>query len=105
MSCTPLASSSLLATVKHLGGLRKVVLGAVGSSGSTAASASVTMTTDTLDKLTTMFIGFQHLETVSLVGNVKLGLSSTRSLRSFIAEVGRRCKVRMTIPFSTRLKS
>jgi hypothetical protein len=93
MSCTPLTSTALLATVKHLSGLRKVVLGAMGSSGSAAASASVTMTNETLDKLTTMFMGFQHLETVSLVGNVKLGFSSTRSLKNFIAEVGRRCKV------------
>lgn len=52
------------------------------------------MTNETLDKLTTMFMGFQHLETVSLVGNVKLGFSSARPLKNFIAEVGRRCKVR-----------
>jgi hypothetical protein len=96
ISCAPLTSSSLLATIKHLSGLRKVVLGAMGSTGSAAAWASATMTNETLDKLTTMFMGFQHLETVSLVGNVKLGFSSTRSLRIFIAEVGRRCKVRKT---------
>ena len=103
ISCTPLTSSSLLATVKHLSGLRKAVLGAMGSSGSAAASASVTMTNETLDKLTTMFMGFQHLETVSLVGNVKLGFSSTRSLRNFIAAVGRRCKVRMTVRCSAQV--
>jgi hypothetical protein len=51
------------------------------------------MTNETLDKLTAMFMTFQHLETVSLVGNVKLGFLSTRSLKTFIAEVGRRCKV------------
>lgn len=93
ISCTPLTSSGLLTTVKHLSGLRKVVLGAMGSTGSATAWTSATMTNETLNKLTTMFMGFQHLETVSLVGNVKLGFSSTRSLRNFTAEVGRRCKV------------
>ena len=66
----------------------------MGSTGFTSGWTSATVTNDTLDKLTTMFMGFQHLETVSLVGNVKLGLSSTRSLRNFIAEVGKKCKVR-----------
>lgn len=94
ISCTPLSSSSLLATVKHLSGLRKIVLGAIGSTGSKAGWTSMTMTDETLDKLTTMFTGFQNLETVSLVGNVKLGLLSSRPLRDFIAEVGRKCKVR-----------
>lgn len=93
ISCTQLTSFSLLATIKHLSGLRKVVLGAMGSTGSAAAWASATMTNEALDKLTATFLGFQHLHTVSLVGNVKLGFSSTRSLRNFIAEVGRRCKV------------
>ena len=93
ISCTPLSSTSLLATVKHLSGLQKVVLRAIGSTGSAAGWASATMTNETLDKLTTMFTGFQHLKTVDLAGNVKLGFSSTRSLRNFIAEVGRRCKV------------
>lgn len=93
ISCTPLSSSSLVATVKHLNGLRKVVLGAVGSTGSTAGWTSATVTNETLDKLTAIFMGFRHLETVSLVGNLKLGFSSTRSLRNFIAEVGRKCKV------------
>lgn len=69
------------------------MLRAIGSTGSGAASASATMTNETLDKLTVMFKGFKHLETVNLAGNVKLGFSSTRSLRTFIAEVGRRCKV------------
>jgi len=69
------------------------MLGAMGSTGSAAASTSATMTNETLDKLTVIFKGFKHLETVSLVGNVKLGFSSTRSFRTFIAEVGRRCKV------------
>ena len=70
----------------------------MGSTGSAAAWASATMTNETLDKLTATFVGFQHLETVTLVGNVKLGFSSTRSLRTFIAKVGRRCKVRKTGP-------
>jgi len=94
MSCTPVTSSSLLATVKHLSGLRKIVLGAMGSHGSAAAFASAPMTNDTLGRLTTTFMEFRHLETVSLVGNGKLGFSSTSSLRNFIGAVGRRCKVR-----------
>ena len=98
ISCTPLTSSSLLATIKHLSGLRKVMLGAMGSTGSAAAWASATMTNETLDRLTAVFRGFQYLHTVSLVGNVKLGFSSTRSLRHFIAEVGRRCKVCIHCP-------
>jgi hypothetical protein len=101
LSCTPLTGSTLLATVKNLTGLRKVVLGAIGSSGSAAASASLTMTNETLDKLTISFMRFQHLETVSLVGNAKLGFSSTRWLRNFIAEVGRRCKVRRVVRCSS----
>ncbi|KAF9654328.1 RNI-like protein [Thelephora ganbajun] len=104
MSCTPLTSSSLLAMVKHLSGLRKVVLGAMGSTGSTAGWTSATMTNETLDKLTTTFMGFQRLETVSLVGNVKLGFSSTRSFRNFIAEVGRRCK-KLNMSSLSHLKS
>jgi len=64
----------------------------MGSDGSGAAFASVPMTNDTLGHLTGMFVGFQHLDTVSLVGNGKLGLSSTSALRNFISTVGRRCK-------------
>ena len=93
ISCTPLSSINLLATVKHLSGLKKVALRAIGSTGSAAGWTSATMTNETLDKLTTMIMGFQRLEMVDLAGNVKLGFASTRSLRNFIAEVGRRCKV------------
>jgi translation initiation factor 2 beta subunit (eIF-2beta)/eIF-5 len=59
----------------------------------------MTMNDDTLHVLTDVLQTFNHLEDISLVGNVKLGSSRINSaLRSFVGRVGKKCKVCRTHP-------
>lgn len=55
----------------------------------------MTMNDDALHALTDVLMTFEHLEDISLVGNVKLGSSSKidSALWSFVGRVGKKCKV------------
>lgn len=53
----------------------------------------MTLTEKDLGDLTQVVSKFKHIETVNLVGNTKLGLTSRIVLPDFMQQVGRRCKV------------
>lgn len=76
--------------------LRTLHIGALGSSSySGGIPGSLTFTDQTLDLLTNYLVQCKYLENISLVGNSKLGLMSSRNsaLKRFCTKVGRRCKV------------
>ena len=55
------------------------------------------MNNETLMRLTDILENFEHLESISLVGNAKLGLTERTdgAMSDFISRVGRKCKVRL----------
>lgn len=60
-------------------------------------ASALTMNNETLMRLTDILENFEHLESISLVGNAKLGLTERTdgAMSDFISRVGRKCKVRL----------
>lgn len=100
LTSTRVSSINMLATISELPQLRILSLGALGerqgSSATMGNPSALTMNNDTLVRLTDILENCQHLESVSLVGNAKLGLTERidGALSDFICRVGRKCKVR-----------
>ncbi|KIM84624.1 hypothetical protein PILCRDRAFT_390629 [Piloderma croceum F 1598] len=98
LTSTRVLSNDMLATISKLPQLKTLSLGALGErQGSSAAmgnASALTMNNDSLVRLTDILENFQHLESVSLVGNAKLGLTERvdGALLDFISRVGRKCK-------------
>jgi hypothetical protein len=101
LTSTRVSSLDLLAIVSNAPRLKTLSLGAMGerqgSSASLGNASALTMNNETLARLTDILENFQHLETVSLVGNAKLGLNERTdgTISSFISRVGRKCQVRV----------
>jgi hypothetical protein len=100
LTSTRVSSSDMLATISKLPQLKTLSLGALGerqgSSATMGNASALTMNNDSLVRLTDILENCQHLESISLVGNAKLGLTERMdgALLKFISRVGRKCKVR-----------
>lgn len=105
LTSTAVAAVDVVKILTLLPQLRTLALGALGanrgSRTSIGNSSAMTMTDEVLYSITDVLEHLQDLESVSLVGNTKLGATSkvNRALWSFVRRVGRRCKV-CTTPFS-----
>ena len=96
LTSTAVSSADVIRTVTGMAELRKLTLGALGRKGGTsiavANTSAMTMTDETLKSLTKILAGCDHLTSVSLAGNTKLGSVTGSALTSFISEVGRKCE-------------
>jgi len=99
LTSTQVASADLLTIISLLPRLKTLSLGALGggqgSSSAIGNSSAMTMNDQTLSALTDILQTFEQLETISMVGNTKLGLVDTRgrgAIFNFIRQVGRKCK-------------
>ncbi|KAJ6519547.1 RNI-like protein [Mycena sanguinolenta] len=90
LTCTNTSNPDLLALLPKLPGLKTLALGALGASPRSIAAidSGMTLTDSVLPKVVAALADCTALESVSLVGNIKL----KESLPTFVAEVGRRCK-------------
>lgn len=97
LTSTSISGADVVTISPHLSLLKTLSIGALGSrQGSTLAitnSSAMTLTEKDLGDLTQVVSKFKHIETVNLVGNTKLGLTSRIVLPDFMQQVGRRCKV------------
>jgi hypothetical protein len=79
LTSTRVSSSDMLATVSKLPQLKTLSLGALGerqgSSATMGNASALTMKNESLVRLTDILENCQHLESISLVGNAKLGLT------------------------------
>ncbi|KAJ7462666.1 RNI-like protein [Mycena galericulata] len=90
LTSTGTSNADLLALLPRLSTLKTLALGALGASERSifAIDASMTLTDPALLKVLPALQAFDALESLSLVGNSKLG----PALAPFIATVGRACK-------------
>ncbi|KAK7064458.1 hypothetical protein R3P38DRAFT_2824667 [Favolaschia claudopus] len=90
LTSTHTSNADLLALLPHLPGLKTLALGALGASPRSIAAidSSMTLTDTVLLKVIPVLQSCTALQSVSLVGNIKL----KDSLSFFVTEVGRRCK-------------
>lgn len=99
LTSTAVSTADLINILGLLPDLHTLALGALGENrGSRASignSSAMTMTDEALRSLTDVLASFHHLESINLVGNTKLGLSSKvdGALSEFVTKVGRKCKV------------
>lgn len=99
LTSTAVSASDLVEIISLLPQLRALSLGAMGGSRGSRISvgntSSMTMTDNSLRELTAVLETFMHLESINLVGNTKLGITSKTdsALFGFVSRVGRRCKV------------
>lgn len=87
----------LLRALSHESQLKILSLAALGiRQGSISNSTAMTLTDTVLRELTDILANFPYLESVNLLGNVKLGTTAKLDspLEYFITRVGRRCKAR-----------
>lgn len=96
LTSTGTSNPDLLALLPRLPNLATLSLGALGASQRSIAAidASMTLTDPALLKVLPALQTFDALDSLSLVGNIKLG----PALAPFIATVGRACKVRVPSP-------
>ncbi|KAF8078433.1 RNI-like protein [Lyophyllum atratum] len=99
LTSTAVSSDDLVTIVSFLPELTTLAVGALGASRGTRAfignTSAMTMNDDALRALTRVLEQSQRIENISLVGNTKLGSSSSGvdgALSDFITNVGRRCK-------------
>ncbi|KAF8516132.1 RNI-like protein [Hysterangium stoloniferum] len=114
LTATPLTSAFLQKSTIELptaffSSLRVLQFGALGSMPSSrvrTTPGSLTLTDQVLDGLIDVLAACQAIESISLVGNAKLGLRSraNSALARFIRTVGRRCKV-LNLAGITHLRS
>ncbi|KAJ7275321.1 hypothetical protein B0H12DRAFT_1086750 [Mycena haematopus] len=90
ITSTSTSNADLLALLPKLPGLKTLALGALGASPRSIAAidSGMTLTDSVLLKVVAALRDCAALESVSLVGNIKL----KESLPTFVEEVGRRCK-------------
>lgn len=98
LTSTAVSMDDLLLVISHLPHLRSLSIDAL-SAGSPGNSSKGNITAMTLDdeglgELTDILEDFEHLESISLVGNTKLGITTRRevALWEFISRVGRKLK-------------
>jgi hypothetical protein len=91
LTSTHASNADLLALLPRLPGLTTLALGALGASPRSIAAidSSMTLTDPALLKVVPLLQACDRLESLSLVGNIKLGAA----LAPFVAAVGRKCKV------------
>ncbi|KAF9036413.1 RNI-like protein [Hymenopellis radicata] len=98
LTSTATSGSDLLGVIKNLPHLKILSLGAlgVGTSPNTSVSNStaMTLTDSVLRSLVTTLAGLSSLESLSLVGNAKLGATRKGEgpLHDLVSVVGRNCK-------------
>ncbi|THU94833.1 RNI-like protein [Dendrothele bispora CBS 962.96] len=98
LTSTAITGTELLATLVQLPHLKTLSLGALGVRQSSKAaisnSSAMSMNDTTLRSLTDILEGFEHLQSVNLVSNTKLGASSKvdSALFDFVRRVGRKCQ-------------
>ena len=101
LTSTPVSATDVVKIVSGMTGLTILALGALGRSQDPVAAISnttaMTMTDGTLRQLTRLLVQCEGIESVSLVGNSKLGMVSRGALVDFVRLVGRKCKVRLTL--------
>jgi hypothetical protein len=97
LTSTHTSNADLLALLPRLPGLTTLALGALGASPRSIAAidSSMTLTDPALLKVVPLLQACDKLESLSLVGNIKLGAA----LAPFVAAVGRKCKVRVLFLF------
>ncbi|KAJ7169603.1 RNI-like protein [Mycena filopes] len=89
LTSTPTSNADLMALLPRLPGLKTLAMGALGASPRSIAAIDSNMTLTDSALLTVVPLLASHkLESVSLVGNAKLGVA----LGVFMAEIGRNCK-------------
>ncbi|KIY45387.1 hypothetical protein FISHEDRAFT_28171, partial [Fistulina hepatica ATCC 64428] len=97
LTSTNVSWSDLPALVARSPSLRKLAMGALGQNQMAGRSGMnmTTFTDEALASLTKALADKDVLDTIILTGNAKLGLGSTtqRSLRSFVTQVGRKCRM------------
>lgn len=99
LTSTAVSMYDLLLLISRLPRLRSLSIDALGAGNSGKSSSMGNSTAMTLDDegltdLTDILAGFEHLESMSMVGNTKLGMTSRTdgALEYFIRRVGRRLK-------------
>ncbi|KAF9270406.1 RNI-like protein [Marasmius fiardii PR-910] len=98
LTSTLITSSDLLAIIVRLPHLKTLSLGALGVGESSKItvgnSSAMTMNDVTLRDLTAILANFRELESMSLVANTKLCMTSrtNSAVQEFVQLVGRRCK-------------
>jgi hypothetical protein len=96
LTSTNISSNELLDMISLLPRLKTLAIGALGiHKGSISNSSAMTMTDATLRRLTDILEPFEDLESVSLLGNTKLGSTSKAdsALLYFVTCIGRKCRV------------
>ncbi|KAJ6574828.1 hypothetical protein B0H19DRAFT_614988 [Mycena capillaripes] len=90
LTSTHTSNADLLTLLPRLPGLTTLALGALGASPRSIAAidSSMTLTDSALLKVVPLLQACDKLESLSLVGNIKLG----SALAPFVAAVGRNCK-------------
>ena len=104
LTSTPLTSTFLRTLGNSQGiftSLRTLQIGALGASPLSTISTltnSLTLTDEILESLNDTLAGCRSLESISLVGNTKLGVQTgvNSALANFVRKIGRRCKVGYT---------
>ncbi|KZT35383.1 RNI-like protein [Sistotremastrum suecicum HHB10207 ss-3] len=94
ITSTVITGTQLVAALKPFRTLRKLSIGALGAGlGSSARmnSSAMVLTDANLRELTDILAECEDLAEVSLVSNIKLGVSSERALQNFVRKAGRKC--------------
>lgn len=102
LTSTAISMDDLLLVVSHLPRLRSLSIDALGTgspgkSSSMGNSTAMTLDDQGLQDLTYVLVELEYLESISLVGNTKLGMTRSRNegaLEDFIGRVGRKLKAR-----------
>lgn len=91
VTSTRIRSPDIISILVHAPRVRTLSIGALGG-----VASALTFTDQTLATVTDVLASNVHLESVNLIGNTKLGTTSTGALREFITRVGRKCKVKLS---------
>ena len=103
LTSTAVSPEFLVAAVSCIPSLRILSIGALGGGPGQAPAirntTAMTLNDDALSGLVDVLDTYEGLESTSLVGNTKLGMSGgrNRALADFVARIGRRLKVSVLI--------
>ncbi|KAL4250557.1 Leucine-rich repeat domain superfamily protein [Abortiporus biennis] len=98
LTSTQISSADIISILTGLPNLKSLSAGAIGGGqGSSVAisnTSAMTLTDQTLREITDILVEYNQLESVSLVGNTKLGSVGRidRAFEDFVKRVGRKCK-------------
>ena len=103
LTSTAVSSDFLVTALSCIPSLRILSIGALGGGPGQAPAirntTAMTLTDDALSCLVDVLDTYEGLESTSLVGNTKLGMTGgrNRALADFVARIGRRLKVSVLI--------